>query len=61
MAWKRSLVPVVAIMAMIRLGAVACGRSAESSGNTPPGSGQVTVTIAGTRPVGSVTWRSTGT
>ena len=56
MAWKRSLVTVVAIMAMISLGAVACGRSAESSGNTPASGGLVMVTTAGTRPVGSVTW-----
>ena len=42
MAWKRSLVTVVAIMAMIPPGAVACGRSAESGGTAPPGSGLVT-------------------
>ena len=42
MAWKRSLVTVVAILAAIRPGAVACGRSAESGGTAPPGSGLVT-------------------
>ena len=55
MAWKRSLVTVVAIMARIPPGA-ACGRSAESGGTVPPGSGLVTVTTAGTRPAVSVTW-----
>ena len=56
MAWKRSLVTVVAIMAAIPPGAAACGRSAESGGTVPPGSGLVTVTTAGTRPAVSVTW-----
>jgi len=56
MAWKRSLVTVVAIMAAIPPGAAACGRSAESGGTVPPGSRLVTVTTAGTRPAVSVTW-----
>ena len=56
MAWKRSLVMVVAIMARIPPGTAACGRSAESGGTEPPGSGLVTVTTAGTRPAVSVTW-----
>ena len=42
MAWKRSLVTVVAIMARISPGAAVCGRSAESGGTLPPGSGLVT-------------------
>ena len=35
MAWKRSLVTVVASVAMIPPGAGACGRSAENSGTAP--------------------------
>ena len=42
MAWKRSLVTVVAVLARIPPGAAACGRSAESGGTAPPGSGLVT-------------------
>ena len=42
MAWKRSLVTVVAVLARIPPGGVACGRSAESGGTAPPGSGLVT-------------------
>ena len=56
MAWKRSLVTVVAVLARIPLGAVACRRSAESGGTAPPDSGLVTVTTARTRPAGSVAW-----
>lgn len=55
-AWKQSLVTVVVILARIPPAAVACGRSAESGGTSPPGSGLVTVTTAGTHPAGSVTW-----
>jgi hypothetical protein len=55
-AWKQSLVTVVAVMAAIPPGAVACGHSAGSGGTAPPGSGLVTVTTAGKRPAGSVTW-----
>ena len=56
MAWKQSLVTVVAVMAAIPAGAVACGRSAGSGRTAAPGSGLVTVAAAGTRPAGSVTW-----
>jgi hypothetical protein len=42
MAWKQSPVTVVAVMAMVPPGAVACGRSAGSGGTTPLGSGLVT-------------------
>jgi peptide/nickel transport system substrate-binding protein len=56
MAWKRSLLTVVAVMAAIALAATACGRSATSSGNTSPGNGLVTTTRSGTSRVGSVTW-----
>jgi peptide/nickel transport system substrate-binding protein len=56
MAWKRSLITVVALMAVIPLAAAACGRSATSSGNTSPGNGLVSMTKAGTSRVGSVTW-----
>jgi len=41
MAWKQSLITVVAVMAMVPPGAVACGRSAGSGGTAPPGSGLV--------------------
>ena len=53
MAWKKSPVTVVAVMAMAPPGAVACGRSAGSGGTAPPGSGLVT---SPRRPAGSVTW-----
>jgi hypothetical protein len=42
MAWKPSLVTVVAVMAAIPAGAVARRRSAGSGGTAPPGSGLVT-------------------
>ena len=41
MAWKQSPVTVVAVMAMVPPGVVACGRSAGSGGTAPPGSGLV--------------------
>lgn len=41
MAWKQSLITVVAVMAMVPPGAVACGRSAGSGGTASPGSGLV--------------------
>jgi len=56
MAWKRSLITVVALMAAIPLAATACGRSATSNGNTSPGNRLVTMTKPGTSRVGSVTW-----
>jgi peptide/nickel transport system substrate-binding protein len=56
MAWKRSLITAVALMAAIPLAATACGRSATSNGNTSPGNRLVTMTKPGTSRVGSVTW-----
>ena len=56
MAWKRALSRSWPSWRGSRPSAVACERSAESGGTVPPGSGLVTVTTAGTRPVGSVTW-----
>jgi hypothetical protein len=41
MAWKQSLVTVVAVMAAIPPGAVTYGRSAGSGETAPPGSGLV--------------------
>jgi peptide/nickel transport system substrate-binding protein len=56
MAWKRSLITAVALMAAIPLAATACGRSATSNGNTSPGNRLVTMTKPGTSRVGSLTW-----
>jgi peptide/nickel transport system substrate-binding protein len=58
MAWKRSVVTLVAVIAAIPL-AVGCGRSAGSSGNpgnVSPSNGLVSTTKPGTSRAGSVTW-----
>src|SRR5690348_13252631 len=58
MAWKRSAVTLVAVIAAIPL-AVGCGRSAGSSGNpgnVSPSNGLVSTTKPGTSRAGSVTW-----
>jgi peptide/nickel transport system substrate-binding protein len=56
MAWKRSLVAVVAITAAVPLAATACGRSAVSTGTALPGNGLVSTTRPGTSRAGPVVW-----
>jgi hypothetical protein len=50
MAWKRSLMTVVAAVTVMPLAAAACGRSAASSGTASPGSELVSTTRRAPKP-----------